>query len=456
MTCKRNLTWTFFALLLISLTTLPGWAEIKFSQTQIFDTGDRPSHIDAGDINGDGFTDLVIANMMSDSISIAYNNGKGKFENIAVIPYLNDKKHPTSVATGDLDGDGRIDIATSQIQDILNSSTPFQNVGIVLFFNKGDGAFDQVYVPFDGNPSMILIRDVDGDGKKDLIVGDNGELSIEAQLVGQFEPGITIYKNAGNRKFDMLKNMLTDGSVVYMNYADYNKDAYSDITSVSQGHISIDDMFQIVITEPAIYIYKGSASGLPADPSIRINLDQDPYTCCLTDMDKDGKEDLVVSLVGDMDLLQLTGKNAAVQIYHNNGNSFELSNSIPLPGIGYQVMTSDFNNDGNVDFAVTVEKVIPEASGTKYEPYLKFYENDGSGNFKEITGVDSKGESQPVFAVDRLPRYAVAGDFDNDGNMDIAVLCSIKDAAESGTAARGKVYIFHNDAVSAVPEWTLY
>ena len=440
---KKNLFRLFYAILLVVFSFLPAGAEIRFTQSQVFDVGFRPSHLDTGDVNGDGFDDIVIANMMNNSISVAYNNGKGTFETITEIPYLNDKKNPTSVAVGDIDGDGKVDIATSQIQDILNATTPFQNGGLVLFFNKGDGTFDQAYMAFDGMPSMILIRDADKDGKNDLIVSDNGEQTFDSALVGAYEPGLTIYKNKGNRQFELSKNIVTEDSLVYSNYTDYNNDTYPDIVSMSQGHITINEVFQIEQIGQSIEIFNGSAAGFPDSPTQKIDLTQNPWTSYMADMDNDGKEDLVVAMTGEMqDITTLSGKNASIDIYHNTGKAFEYASSILIEAVNYQVIANDFDKDGDMDIAVSQEVVIPQASGNEYKPYMKFYENDGKGNFKEVTGTSSTGESQPVFAVDRLPRYAASGDFDKDGNLDIAVLCSIKDAAEFGTSAKGQSICF--------------
>ncbi|MBD3268122.1 hypothetical protein GF373_15775, partial [bacterium] len=271
----QQCNYLFSLMLFALLVSAPAVADLQFEESQIFKVGFRPSHITSGDMNGDGYIDLVIANMFSDSISIAYNNGQGGFDEISEIPYTQGKKHPTSVATGDLDGDGDLDIATSQIQEILNAQQPFQNVSMVLFYNNGDGSFDQVIFPFDGNPSMSLIRDVNGDGQNDLIIGDNGELSFEAQAVGQFEPGITIYTNAGNRMFDLHKNIVTNGSIVYLNYRDYNQDASMDLVAISQGQITINELFQVVIIDPFIHVFKGTADGLRDTPSFDIEISQD-------------------------------------------------------------------------------------------------------------------------------------------------------------------------------------
>ncbi|MDX9754569.1 MAG: VCBS repeat-containing protein [bacterium] len=448
---------TFFLLVLTSLG-LGASAALQFDPTQILTVGFRPSHIDCGDIDGDGYPDLVVTNMFSHSLTIAYNNGEGSFNRLVEVPYINSRKHPTSVAVGDLDGDQDMDIATSHIQDILNMSSPFQNVGLVLFYNLGEGQFEQVYIPFDGNPSMMLIRDLNGDGQNDLLVGDNGELSFETSFIGQFEPGITLYLNKGNRQFDLFQNILTDGSIVYLNYEDFNNDGQADLLGINQGQIIINELFQTEIIDPSLNYYKRGTANYPEWPTTLFPVQYDPYTSDTADFDYDGRLDFVVSLVGKSDLLRMTGENASVDIYRNNGESFQKYKSIATPGISYQVLAQDYDNDGDMDFAVTVEKVIGTLSGDEYEPYLKLYENDGENNFTELSGPinPNTGRPQELYPVDYLPRYGVTADFDQDGDMDIAVLCSILDAADGGGSITGRVHVFHNRTITTVGDWTLF
>src|SRR5919201_676943 len=75
-----------------------------------FDTGSNPLSVAIGDLNGDGKPDLATANVTSSTASVLLGNGDGTF--------LARGEHemgssPNSVAIGDLNGDGRPDLAVS-------------------------------------------------------------------------------------------------------------------------------------------------------------------------------------------------------------------------------------------------------------------------------------------------------------------------------------------------------
>ena len=73
-------------------------------------TGDTPSTVAEGDFNGDGRMDLVTANYSTNNLSVLLGNGNGTFHN--AVNYAVGT-NPYSVAVGDFNGDGRPDLAVS-------------------------------------------------------------------------------------------------------------------------------------------------------------------------------------------------------------------------------------------------------------------------------------------------------------------------------------------------------
>lgn len=154
-----------------SVYTFLGDGGGNFSFNQIHATGRNPGRAEIGDINRDGRPDLVVANRGQDgtlgphNISLFMNTGNGAFA--GKIDY-GVGRHPVAVSMGDLDNDGDVDLA------VTNSGSfflPDGNVSVLL--NNGDGTFaDDVTYLSAPEAASIATGDVDGDGDLDLAVTD--------------------------------------------------------------------------------------------------------------------------------------------------------------------------------------------------------------------------------------------------------------------------------------------
>src|SRR5579864_1224920 len=106
---------------------------------------------------GDGKTDLAVACIPSGSVSILLGNGDGTFQ--PAVNY-NPGAWPLSLAAGDFNGDGKLDLATADTD------------GISIFLGKGDGTFRHAPVDFapGGSPLFVAVGDFNSDGRPDLAV----------------------------------------------------------------------------------------------------------------------------------------------------------------------------------------------------------------------------------------------------------------------------------------------
>src|SRR5712691_1556869 len=77
-----------------------------FSVAHLYGAGATPSFIAVGDFNGDGRSDVAVANQGSNNVSILLGNGDGTFA--AAVNY-GVGAAPRSVGLGDFNGDGKID-----------------------------------------------------------------------------------------------------------------------------------------------------------------------------------------------------------------------------------------------------------------------------------------------------------------------------------------------------------
>lgn len=133
------------------------------------DSGINAVAVLATDVDGDSKLDIVIANAGgANTLSVLRNTSTPG--NISFAPRVTfaTGDQPVSLATGDLDGDGKLDFATAN--NTGNTTSIFRNtssVGNISLATKID-------LMTGSGPQSALIGDIDGDGKLDLATGNFG------------------------------------------------------------------------------------------------------------------------------------------------------------------------------------------------------------------------------------------------------------------------------------------
>ena len=136
----------------------------------------NPTSLVVGDLNGDGFSDLVTGDATNGKLAVILNDGDGNF---LAPTLLNGGPDVRSVAVGDFNGDGQQDIAT------LN--TP-ENT-ITLLEGTGTGKFLQPFTAAtaSGSPADLATSDINGDGVADLVVPG---------AYNTIGPGLTVFQGS--------------------------------------------------------------------------------------------------------------------------------------------------------------------------------------------------------------------------------------------------------------------
>ena len=135
-------------------------AALTFKPAVGFDAGTNPSSVARGDLDGDGAVDLVVANFGSDSISVLSGRGDGSFRaprNYTV------GESPRDIEVADLDGDGAPDVVTAN----ANSND------VSLLLNSGSGTLGAaISLQVGTAPFSIARGDLNGDGRPDLVTAN--------------------------------------------------------------------------------------------------------------------------------------------------------------------------------------------------------------------------------------------------------------------------------------------
>jgi hypothetical protein len=317
-----------------ALTIMLGDGAGGFSQTSTPAVMRGPSTIVAVDLNGDGNLDLITGNAdpVEGSIFVFMGNGNGTFGLrksflFGISPF---RLYVTALAIGDVNGDGKLDAVIATDGSLSGGVAP---TGITTVLGDGAGNFTQSTSKSSGGlqPSSILLQDVNGDSKLDVIVANareanssNGNIAI---LTGD---GTGTFNNAVTTPVQVGARALISG--------DFNGDSKLDL-AFNSGSGSVSVM-------------TGNGAGSFAAP---VNIDV-PGVTNLTlvsgDFNGDGKIDFAVS----------NGRPGSVVILNGNGaGSFtpvaNFSHGGPvLNGLtvtNVPLVVGDFTGDGNQDLAVS-------------------------------------------------------------------------------------------------------
>src|SRR3989442_333680 len=193
-------------LLLVAVTLSLFWMFPSPAPARDYAVGAGPYSVAVGDLNGDGRLDLVVANSLANTVSVLLGNGDGTFQAARNFD-AGLGSGPIWVVVVDINGDGKA--------DVLLANQSRHSLGVLL--GNGDGTL-QPPMNFDtaGNlPESIAVGDFNGDGKLDVAVAHFYSTNVTVLLGngdGTFRPALTF--PVGNRnEFVAVGDFNGDGTL---------------------------------------------------------------------------------------------------------------------------------------------------------------------------------------------------------------------------------------------------
>lgn len=286
-----------------NVSILPGDGTGHFGTPTKFNVGDDPLSVATGDFNGDGSMDLVVANEggFSDNVSVLLGDGMGSFGAATNFPVGGEQ--PGDVVVADFNGDGKLDLA------VVNVSTPR---GVSILFGTGSGNF----VPdthYGGVFDSVAVGDFNGDAKPDLV------------LSSRFQDRINVLINEGNGDFGQVRTFVVGKEPLVVAVGDFNNDGKTDVATCDDN----DYYYSAVSILPG-----DGAGGFMAASSL--NGTTFPRAVESGDFSGDGKIDLVAS-------------NGSVWLNDGMGGLAEKTNSGEVSALITFITVGDLNADGKLD-----------------------------------------------------------------------------------------------------------
>jgi enediyne biosynthesis protein E4 len=387
------------------------------------------------DYDGDGLLDLFFVNGSTlegfppgkePTNHLYRNKGNGAFEDVTARAGLAAGGWGQGACVGDYDNDGHDDLFVTAFG---------QNH---LYRNTGRGGFEDVTRAAGLQQSRTrwntgcAFLDYDRDGRLDLIVANYIDLDLATAPTPQSglcrykglpvacgPPGMAggknvLYHNRGDGTFEDVseKSGITRASGTYglgVSTFDFDNDGWIDVYVANDSNPSA--------------LYRNNHDGTFTDVGVRSG-------CAYS---QDGKPQAGMGVAigdydrnGTMDIFKTNFAGDTSTLYANTGDglcedrTFAAGIGLNTRWLGWGTAFVDFDNDGWLDLFLTNGHVYPEVRQLKteagYEQRKVVYRNLGNGRFADI----SERLGAPV-TTPKAGRGAAFGDFDNDGQIDVAI-----------------------------------
>jgi hypothetical protein len=224
------------------------------------------------DLNGDGKLDLVTVNNADNDVSVALGDGRGNFTRAARSPFAVGPS-PYPLAVGDVNNDGHPDlVATATATGPRRAEQlPFSRA-LTLLLADGRGGFHSKLLPLrTGQPWFVVIGDVNGDRKPDLLATHH-ERSLLTVLLGD---GRGSFREASASPFDF-------GHAVWqMVLADVNRDGKADVIAAA------GDSVRVMLGD--------GRGGFTSSPHSPFSTGKGTWRLAVSDVNGDGKLDIITT-----------------------------------------------------------------------------------------------------------------------------------------------------------------
>jgi FG-GAP-like repeat/PASTA domain/FG-GAP repeat len=286
---------------------------------------------------------------------------------------------PLSIAVGDLNGDGKPDLATA------NPATDTSTDTVSVLLNRGDGSFRaRRNYRTGGSPLALAIRDLNGDAKPELVTANYGASTVSVLL------------NKGDGSFQAKRDYAAGEYPRSVAIGDPNGDGKPDLAIVN--HVRDGTV--------SVLANKGDGS-FRARRVYRARL-KHPGSVAIADLNRDGKPDLATA----------NHDGRAVSVLLNKGDGTFKARRDYATGYGpFWIDIGDVNGDGKPDLVFASMATTGRDTHTVTVSVLR---NRGDGSFGARR--DFEAGDYPE-GRENDPNALALGDLNGDRKPELAIAC---------------------------------
>ena len=347
----------------------------SFAPSVAFGVGTGPSSIAVGDVDGDGKLDIITANQGATTVSVLRNTSTGTTISFAAALPFTVGAAPFGVAIGDIDNDGKLDLiaansGSANVSVLRNTSTGTA-VSFAAAANFGVGS----------TPVVVAVGDLSGDGFLDVVTVNNGTGANSVSVLRNTTTGTAFSFNAA-QTFPV--GTLPAGLAI----GDLNSDGKLDIVTADYGSNTVTGNGTTVSV--LFNTSTGSAAiAMTAQPPVTVGLG--PNSVSLGDLDGDGDLDIVTANQG--------GANNTASFRIN----FTSAPPLPLPVTLTRFAADLMGRQVKVSWATAMElnndyfEVERSADGIRFAPVGRIAASGNSAQPKEYSLLDTPAPGNLVY-----------------------------------------------------------
>ena len=262
----------------VLLQTAPGSG--KYQAPTAYTTGGSPNDVQVADVNGDGKMDLVVAdNAAVGRILILLQDPASPGHFLSATP-MSTPNAASGVAVGDINGDGKVDIAAG------TSDSKGNNGAVVVFYQdpaKAGSFLAPVTVAAGAQPITVKIADINGDGLADLVAANFG---AGTDGVGSAGMSLVLQDAANPGRFLAPVQYSAQTGTTHLVVADVDGDGLPDVITANLGP-SPSGSISVLLQDPA---NRGTFK-----TTVSYGGFGQPLCVAVSDLNGDGRPDIAVA-----------------------------------------------------------------------------------------------------------------------------------------------------------------